>query len=378
MQHASTSPSARPAGDTAPCAGSLVLFDDIAEPASLPRRRRPSQRQATVPAERAPTVLPAARDPRIRERPWPGAAARSQAAAGGEAAASGESVIKERCQSLLRINDWEGLRGTLAVNPYRGSDAIGGAGGLSMSRSVYAKENAAQQLRDELRQPRYQVKPIQLGTAADAYQEAERSLRITRGIVALLHDCGNPAIIVTRSTGVLRDIDLLLPMARRSQLLLAISLCTLDRDLSRHCEPDAHEPAERLAVMKRLIRAGVPVGLHLGPGTPRGDEVAATEVIEAAAKAGATWLLRAAPPQREAAGRDGDDACADDPARTVTPAARQAWIDEMARRLGVSASRPALDCGQFRPPALLQPVDSVSPQGPSPHGEPRHPQRCLF
>ncbi|BDI05540.1 radical SAM protein [Sphaerotilus microaerophilus] len=398
MSHASTMPLAAAPGDTALLAGSLALFDDLVVTTG-PQRRRPGrlrtptseapqrlQRPPTLPALPGTPAWPSPpppqrqppRVPVVRERAWPTRSATPASTA--DALSPPEptfEVIGEPCQSLLRINDWEGLRGSLAVNPYRGC-TLGCQGCPSVSTRVYAKVNAAEQLRDELRQPRYQVKPIQLGTTADAYQHAERTQRLTRGILQLLHDCGNPVVIVTRSTGVLRDVDLLLPMAQQSRLLLAISLCTLDEALSRQWEPLAPTPAERLAAMKRLAKAGVPVALHLAPqpslaslASDRNDADLAN-VIEAAAKAGASMLMYRLQPDRHATA-DGSG-----PPGPESRREKENKLIELARQHGLSVDRPELDRRHFRPPAPRQPTEQPvardATRAPVTHG----PQRSLF
>jgi len=402
MSHASTMPLAAAPGDTALLAGSLALFDDLVVTHG-PQRRRPGRPRTPTPealqrlqrpAVPVPPTLPALpgtpawpsppplqhqppRVPVVRERAWPTRSATPASTA--DALSPPEpafEVIGEPCQSLLRINDWEGLRGSLAVNPYRGC-TLGCQGCPSAATRVYAKVNAAEQLRDELRQPRYQVKPIQLGTTADAYQHAERGQRLTRGILQLLHDCGNPVVIVTRSTGVLRDVDLLLPMAQQSRLLLAISLCTLDEALSRQWEPLAPTPAERLAVMKRLVKAGVPVALHLAPHpplaslAPDSNDADLANVIEAAAKAGASMLMYRLQADRPAAADGG-------PPGPESRREKESKLIELARQHGLSVDRPELDRRHFRPPAPRQPIEPPvardAAKAPATHG----PQRSLF
>lgn len=373
MSHASTMPLAAAPGDTALLAGSLALFDDLVVTHG-PQRRRPGRPCTPAWPSPPPPQHQPPRVPVVRERAWP---TRSATPATPSSTADALSppepafeVIGEPCQSLLRINDWEGLRGTLAVNPYRGC-TLGCQGCPAATDRVYAKVNAAEQLRDELRQPRYQVKPIQLGTTADAYQHAERSQRLTRGILQLLHDCGNPVVIVTRSTGVLRDVDLLLPMAQQSRLLLAISLCTLDEALSRQWEPQAPTPAERLAVMKRLVKAGVPVGLHLAPLMPDSSDADLALVIEAAAKAGASMLMFRLQADRHTA-------AVGEAQGPESRREREHKLIELARQHGLSVDRPELDRRHFRPPAPRQPIEPPvardAPQAPATHG----PQRSLF
>lgn len=345
MLHALTSPIESVAGEAAALAGgfSLSLFHELAPGGRLRRPRRTAARSAETTAVTQPQ--PALRSsPRTRERTWP---VFSMGASAGAVptVSEGTRVIEERCFSLLRANDSAAARGALAANPYRGC-SIGCVGCPAASQTVHAKLNAAEQLREELRQPRYHVRPLQIGSTADAYQPVERALRLTRGLLELLHDCGHPVILVTRSPGVLRDLDLLLPMAQENRLRLLISLCTLDEALSARLEPHAATPSERLAAMRRLSKAGIPFGLHFGPIVPGLTEVGAETVIEAAARAGAHSLqcsFVSEPPANGGAGPDLHE-----------PAAWQRACDQrmtaIAQQFGLETQAPPLATQHFQPP----------------------------
>jgi DNA repair photolyase len=279
-------------------------------------------------------------------------------------------VIEERCFSLLRANDSAAARGSLAANVYRGC-SIGCLGCPAASQTVYAKTNATERLREELRQPRYQVRPLQIGSTADAYQPIERERRLTRGLLELLHDCGHPVILVTRSPGVLRDLDLLMPMAQENRLRLAISLCSLDEALSARLEPRAAPPAQRLATIRRLSKAGIPIGLHFGPILPGLTEDGAEALFEAAARAGAcslqcSFVGECAVPI---------EGCAPWP----DPLAWQRGCDErlraIAQRFNLSLQLPSLATSHFRPPPRREAqVGVAAPSAaPGPNG-----QACLF
>jgi hypothetical protein len=370
MLHALTSPIESAAGEAASLAGglSLCLFDDLSPNGKRQRRRLAASRAVEAVAATVPTP-PQQTGIRSRERAWP--TFRVNAAPGSTGAGEGRpQVIEERCFSLLRANDSASARGSLAANAYRGC-SIGCSGCPSASQTVHAKTNAAERLREELRQPRYQVRPLQIGSTADAYQPAEQTLRLTRGLLEMLHDCGHPVILVTRSPGVLRDLDLLIPMAQENRLRLLISLCTLDEGLSAQLEPNGALPSERLTAIRRLSKAGIPVGLQIGPILRGITDEGAEALIEAAARSGARSLQCSF--AGEPAGAGGGDAGWAD---------HMAWqrscdqhLSAVAQRLGLALQPQPLATLHFRPPSRR---DAASARlGESRCADPSG-QGCLF
>jgi DNA repair photolyase len=126
-----------------------------------------------------------------------------------------------------------------------------------------------------------------MGTNTDPYQPIERERRITRRILAVLRDCRHPVTVVTKSAMILRDLDILAPMARRGLVKVSLSLTTLDRDLARRMEPRAPTPVRRLEAIAALKAAGVPVGVMAAPMIPALNDCELERILEAAASAGA-------------------------------------------------------------------------------------------
>ena len=302
-------------------------------------------------------------------------------------------VIDEPCKSLLRANDSPDVPFDLSINPYRGCEHgciycyarpthsyADLSPGLDFETRILAKTNAADRLREELRRPRYVPKPLNLGSATDAYQPVERTLRLTRQIIEVLHEARHPFSVVTKSGGIVRDLDLLAEMAQRQQVLVFISLTTLDNDLARTLEPRASAPARRLAAIKALSEAGVWVGVNVAPVIPFINEPEIEQIIEAAAQAGAKsvhwtvvrlpwevnplfqqWLGEHFPDrahrvmERIRDLRGGQDYDADFSTRMK---GEGIWADLIRQRMLAAAHRnglgrevPALDFRQFRPPA---------------------------
>ena len=129
--------------------------------------------------------------------------------------------------------------------------------------------------------------PIALGGAnTDCYQPAERKYRLTRGLIELMHELQHPFSLITKSSGVERDIDLIGEAAARKQAAVYLTITTLDRDVALKLEPRAAAPHRRLRTIKTLADAGIPVGVSLAPQIPfLTDDM--EQVLEAAWDAGA-------------------------------------------------------------------------------------------
>ena len=222
-------------------------------------------------------------------------------AAQEEGGAPATQIIEQRVRTILSANDSPDIAFDLSVNPYRGCEHgciycfarpthsyLNLSPGLDFETRVIAKVNAAQKLREAFAQPRYQPAALNIGSATDAYQPAERRLRITRSLIEVLHECRHPFSLVTKSSGVERDLDLIAPMAQRRLAAVYVSVTTLDGALARIMEPRAAAPARRLRTIERLARAGVPVGVSVSPLIPFLNEPELERILEAAAAAGAS------------------------------------------------------------------------------------------
>ena len=134
----------------------------------------------------------------------------------------------------------------------------------------------------------YEPTAINIGSATDAYQPIERKLGITRSVIEVLSDCAHPFSLVTKSSGVERDLDLIAPMAARGLVAVYVSVTSLDPALARILEPRAAAPHRRLRTIEALARAGVPVGVSISPIIPFINEPEIERILEAAAAAGAS------------------------------------------------------------------------------------------
>jgi DNA repair photolyase len=209
-------------------------------------------------------------------------------------------VRPEPAKSIITRNDSPDVPFDQSINPYRGCEHgciycfarpahayVNLSPGLDFETRLFYKQDAALRLREELSRPRYRCSPIALGTNTAPYQPIERQHRVTRSILELMVECDHPVSIVTKSAMVLRDLDLLVPLARRGLARVYLSVTTLDPDLKRRMEPRAASAQARLAAVRELSRAGVPTGVMYAPVIPAINDHELESVVEAAAAAGA-------------------------------------------------------------------------------------------
>ena len=209
-------------------------------------------------------------------------------------------VLEEQVKSILSSNDSPDIGFDLSINPYRGCEHgciycyarpthsyLNLSPGLDFETRIVAKVNAAQRLREALSARHYQPRMLNLGSVTDAYQPAERRLGITRQVIEVLSAHQHAFSLITKSSGVERDLDLIAPMAERQLAAAYVSITTLDPALARVMEPRAAAPARRLQTIRRLAEAGVPVGVSVSPVIPFLNEPELERILEAAHEAGA-------------------------------------------------------------------------------------------
>lgn len=209
-------------------------------------------------------------------------------------------VLVDSARTILSQNDSPDLPFDRSLNPYRGCEHgciycyarpshafLGHSPGLDFETKLYHKPESSQLLKRELAKPGYVVKPIAIGTNTDAWQPIERRLRTTRAVLQVLLELKHPAMLITKSALIERDIDLLTPMARERLVHAAVSLTTLDGDLARRLEPRASAPHARLETIRRLADAGIPVTVMVSPVIPGLTDHELEKIMAAARAAGA-------------------------------------------------------------------------------------------
>lgn len=307
----------------------------------------------------------------------------------------------EACRSALTRNASPDIGFNLGLNPYRGCEHgcvycyarpshsyLNLSPGLDFETKIVAKRGIAEVLRRELLNPRHVPEMIAVGTVTDAYQPVERELRLTRSVLEVLAQANHPLAMVTKGSGVERDLDLLAPMGRQGLAAVYVTVTTLDGPLARILEPRAAAPHRRLRTIRTLAEAGIPTGVSVSPQIPfLNDDL--EQVLEAAAEAGARrafyqvlrlpwelspmfrqWLelhfpARAARVMARVQDlHGGQDYRADFATRMKGQGVwadllRQRFVKACAR-LGLNAERTPLDSSRFDPSALRA---AVSGQG---------------
>ncbi len=209
-------------------------------------------------------------------------------------------ILPDRSRSIIARNDSPDVGFDRSINPYRGCEHgcvycfarpshayLGFSAGLDFETKIMVKHDAAELLQQELARPGYKPEAIALGANTDPYQPLERRLGITRRVLEVLARVRHPVTIVTKSDLVLRDLDLLAPMAERRLVRVMVSVTTQNRALARKMEPRAPTPQRRLDAIKALNQAGVPVGVLAAPMIPALNDAELEAILEAAVAAGA-------------------------------------------------------------------------------------------
>jgi DNA repair photolyase len=162
--------------------------------------------------------------------------------------------------------------------------------GIDFERRIVVKVNAVERLRAELRAPSWRGELIAMGTNTDPYQPAEGRYRLTRGLIRELAAARNPFSILTKSTMILRDIDLLAEAAQYAPVRCNLSIGTLDEEVWRISEPGTPPPQRRIETVRRLVDAGIECGVLIAPVLPGMSDAPEQleEVVTACAGAGAS------------------------------------------------------------------------------------------
>lgn len=206
----------------------------------------------------------------------------------------------EHAKSIISRNESPDISFDQSMNPYRGCEHgciycyarpthcyLGLSAGLDFESRLFAKVNAHELLERELANPKYIPKVIALGAVTDPYQPIERDYGITRRLLEVLEKANHPVGIVTKSAGIVRDIDILAKMAAKGTVKVAISVTTLDRKLARSMEPRAATPPKRLEAIKRLSSAGIPTTVMVAPIIPALNDMEIEDILSEAKAAGA-------------------------------------------------------------------------------------------
>jgi DNA repair photolyase len=209
-------------------------------------------------------------------------------------------ITFERPRNIITRNESPDISFDRSINPYRGCEHgcsycfarpthayLGLSAGLDFESRLFVKEGAAALLERELANPKYKPRVIALGVNTDAYQPIERRYRVTRSVLEVLAKTRHPVGIITKSNLILRDLDILAPMAAEGLVKVYVSLTTLDRSVARRMEPRAPTPERRIEAIEKLAGAGVPVGVMTAPIIPAVNDAEIETILTRAYAAGA-------------------------------------------------------------------------------------------
>ncbi|MBP3956536.1 PA0069 family radical SAM protein [Gemmata sp. G18] len=300
--------------------------------------------------------------------------------------------ISDRTKSVVSENDSPDVGFRYSLNPYRGCEHgcsycyarptheyLGFDAGLGFETKIVVKHDAPKLFRAFLARDGWVPEPIALSGVTDPYQPCERRLRLTRRCLEVAAVSSQPVSIITKNALVLRDLDLLAPMAADGLVHVNISVTTLDAALARSMEPRASAPLARLRAVRELSAAGVPVRVLVAPVIPGLNDAEMPTVLEAAKVAGAgaagyvmlrlplavapvflDWMARTFPERvsrvegrvRDARGGRLNNSAFDQ--RMTGTGEYAGFIRKVfkvfSRRLGLDGGLPPYDCSKFRPP----------------------------
>ncbi len=209
-------------------------------------------------------------------------------------------LFVDTAKSVITYNQSPDITFDRSINPYRGCEHgcvycfarpthayLGLSSGLDFETKLFYKPDAPDLLRAELLAKNYRPAPVALGINTDAYQPVERQLRLTRQLLEILCESKHPVSIVTKSSLIERDLDLLTQMAKQNLVHICLSITTLNPDLARKMEPRAAAPKRRLQTLSALTNAGIPVSVLVAPLIPMLNDCELEKILQLSRDAGA-------------------------------------------------------------------------------------------
>jgi DNA repair photolyase len=211
-------------------------------------------------------------------------------------------LYDDATSSILSKNDSPDLGFRFSVNPYRGCnhgcaycfarpshEYLSWGAGTDFDTKLLVKRNAPALLRAAFDKPSWKGELVMFSGVTDCYQPIEAALRLTRGCLEVCAEYRNPVSLVTKGVLVERDLDVLLRLHREAFVSVAISVPIWDAALARAIEPGVATPQRRVAAIRALASAGIPVGVMVAPIIPAVSDEGLAEVLEAARDAGAEF-----------------------------------------------------------------------------------------
>ncbi len=212
------------------------------------------------------------------------------------------TLFIERAKSIITRNDSPDISFEQSINPYRGCEHgciycyarpshayMNLSPGLDFESKIFYKADAANLLEKEINKPSYVCKPIVIGANTDPYQPAESKLKVTRSLLEVANQYQHPIAIITKSSLIERDFDLLEKLTKKNLVKVVITITTLSVDLKKILEPRASAPQGRLRVIQKLAALNVPTTVMAAPMIPMINDMELEHILEAAKNAGALY-----------------------------------------------------------------------------------------
>ncbi len=209
------------------------------------------------------------------------------------------TVTRDSSKTIITKNNSPDVPFTNSVNPYRGCEHgciycfarpthayLDLSPGLDFESKLIIKPDAPKLLEKALRAKNYQCQPLALGSNTDPYQPIEREYKLTRQVLEVLAEFKHPVAIITKSSLIERDIDILSEMAKLNLAEVMVSVATLDKDIARTLEPRASSPSRRLKTIERLAAANIPTGVLVAPMIPVLTDPELENIVKRCAEAG--------------------------------------------------------------------------------------------
>ena len=210
-------------------------------------------------------------------------------------------VYEDSSQGVLAHNESPDVGFEWSVNPYRGCfhacaycyarpshEYLSFGAGSDFDRKIVVKRRAPELLRRAFDAPKWQGRPVAFSGVTDCYQPLEASYRLTRGCLEVCLEYRNPALVITKSPLIERDVDVLQELGRTAAAHVMISIPFWQERNARAIEPFVTPPARRIRTIERLARSGVRVGVMVAPIIPGLNDEDIADVLRAARDAGAT------------------------------------------------------------------------------------------
>lgn len=208
--------------------------------------------------------------------------------------------LRDSSKSILAENDSPDLDFRYSINPYRGCEHgcaycyarptheyLGFSAGLDFETKIVIKENAPILLREKFISKSWKPELIVVSGNTDCYQPIERKLGITRKILEVMLEFGNPVGVITKNALITRDVDILAELAKKNLVSATLSVTSLDNDLAATLEPRTSRPQARLNAIRILSEAGVPVNVNVAPMIPGLNDHELPAILKAASENGA-------------------------------------------------------------------------------------------